>query len=356
MRPKLKDAAWQRDGTDLHVVAESAHIVLSDDGGHICALLELLQEGTRSTADLATALATRFPPVEATEVDAVIGGLDDLGLLIDADADTARLTAAEHERFETNLRFFTSFASLDRSAVSFQRAALDAHVVFLGVGGLGCAVIPPLAGTGVSRMTLVDCDVVELKNLNRQYLYREREVGRRKVEQAAGWVREFSSSVDLRVLDRTICRAEDVAELLPGADLLVVGIDTPDDVDLMVNEACVRAGVPFVHGGLMAREAAYGSVDPGRSACLMCPGAARGVDDPLVAALAARLDPANGSSGPLVSLLGGLVAMEALRYLTRFTEPIAAGCVRLIDFTTGAERLRRWDRHPDCTACAPHAC
>jgi molybdopterin-synthase adenylyltransferase len=350
VRPKLKNAVWQRAGVDLHLVADSVHIVLADEDGQIGWLLELLLEGTRSPAELAAAVAARSPSVEDAEVDAAIRALDELGLLIDADADV--LIPAQDGRFESNLGFFTPFASLERSAASFQRAVLDAHVVFLGAGGLGCAVLPALAGTGIRRMTLVDCDVVELKNLSTQYLYRRRDIGRSKVERAAAWVRDFSS-LQLRVRDERIRRAEDGAELLAGADLLICGIDTPDDADLIVNEACVRAGVPFVYGGVMAREVIYGSVDPGRSACLMCARAAEGDRDPLIAGLAARLGPPNRAVGPLVSMLGGLVATEALRYLTRFAEPIAAGCTRRIDFVTGDERLLRWERAPDCPACAP---
>lgn len=354
MRAKLKNATWRRVDADLHVIADSIHIVLADQTGQVSRLLELLRDGTRSFAELAAALSVGSPSVSAADVGDALHALNELRLVVDADTEVGEdlLTARQRERFNTNLGFFTPFASLDRSAASFQRVALDAHVVFLGTGGLGCAVIPALAGIGVGRMTLLDCDVVELKNLNRQYLYREEDIGRRKVERAAAWVREFSSSVDLHVLDREICRVEDVADLLPGADLLISGIDSPDDVDLLVNEACLAARVPFVHGGLLAREISYGSVDPGRSACLRCAGDARGDGDPLIATMAAGLDPLNRTAGPVISMLGGLVAMEALRYLTRFTEPIAAGCDRLVDFTTGVERVRRWKQRPGCPACA----
>lgn len=352
MRPKLKDAAWRRAGDDLHVVADSVHIVLADENGKVGRLLELLRDGTRSAAELAAALSVGSP-VQPADVRDALHALDDLGLLVDADAETDAdlLTPWQRERFGTNLGFFTVFSSLARSAASFQRAVLDAHVVFLGTGGLGCAVLPALAGIGVGRMTLLDCDLVELKNFNRQYLYRQADIGRRKVERAAAWVRDFNPAVDLRVLDREICQVEDVAGLLSGADLLISGIDSPDDVELLVNRACLPAAVPFVYGGILARETCYGSVDPGRSACLECAGDALADDDPQIAALATGLE-LNRTAGPVISMLGGLVAIEALRYLTRFTEPIAAGCMRIIDFTTGAERVRRWPQRPDCPACA----
>jgi molybdopterin/thiamine biosynthesis adenylyltransferase len=94
------------------------------------------------------------------------------------------LTDIQRERYFSNLAFFTTYGSLDQSAASFQRALADAHVVFLGTGGLGSTVIQALAGAGVSRMTLLDNDTVELRNFARQYLYREEDIGRPKVERA----------------------------------------------------------------------------------------------------------------------------------------------------------------------------
>jgi molybdopterin-synthase adenylyltransferase len=350
--PKLKEATWQRVGDDLHIVADSVHIVLDDPGGQVGGLLELLKDGGHGRAELTGTLGQRWPDIAAGDVAAALGELDRLGLLIDTDGDDGALTPVQRERFSTNLEFFANFASMGRGAESFQRAAVDAHVVFLGAGGLSCSVIPALAGLGVNHMTLLDFDVVELKNLNRQYLYRESDVGRGKVEQAAAWVRAFSPTVELRVLSRQIRAIEDVAGLLPGTDLLISGIDSPDGIDLMVNEACLAAGVPFVHGGISAREFSYGSVDPGRSACLACGEDARRDADPLIGELAANLGPINRTIGPAITALGGLIALEATRYLTGFTEPVAAGCDRFFDFTTGTDWIRRWDRRPGCPACA----
>jgi molybdopterin-synthase adenylyltransferase len=355
VRPKLKSAVWYREGEDLYVVCsdQETQITLADPDGHVEALLGLLREGTRGEGGLTAALAARPQPPGKTDVLEAIAALDEIGLLTDAD-EPVTLSAAESERFASNVAFFTTFASLDQSAASFQRALLDAHVVFLGTGGLGSSAIQALSGAGVGRMTLLDSDVVETRNFARQYLYREADIGQPKVDRAAAWVRAFHGAAEVRPVSRWITDPGDIADLLADADFVVDGVDQGADIDVWVNEACVAAGVPYVRGGFAARQALYFSVDPGRSACLMCrriaQQAARSERGPLDELLSRR-ERVNRGIGPVASMVGALVAMEALRYLTGFAPPIAAGCVRCLDLATGEEEALYWQRMPDCPAC-----
>ena len=147
---------------------------------------------------------------------------------------------------------------------------IDSHVVVLGAGGLGSAVVQNLAGLGVSALTLLDFDLVELRNFARQFTYTEAQRGLPKVEQVAAWVHAFDSRIEVTAVNDAGHGPDDVRALLSGADLVVSAIDDPDEVDLWVNEACVGAGVPFIRGGLSYVQGLYWSVDPGRSACRHC--------------------------------------------------------------------------------------
>jgi len=110
---------------------------------------------------------------------------------------------------------------------------------------------------------------------------------------------------------------------------------------------------------MLVTQGRYFSVDPGRSACVGCrfePDA-----DPRETGwesaadrLAWQLPSRNRAIGPIASILGALVAMEALRYLTRFEEPVAAGVNHVIDFAGGCamEATDVWERRPDCSICA----
>lgn len=355
MRPKLKSAVWYREGEDLSVICndQETQITLADPDGHVETLLGLLREGTRDEVGLTAALAARPQPPSEAEVTDAIAALDEIGLLIDADEPVV-LSAAEAERFVSNVAFFTTFASLDQSASSFQRTLLDAHVVFLGTGGLGSTAIQALSGAGVGRMTLLDSDVVETRNFARQYLYREADIGQPKVDRAAAWVRAFNGAANVRPVSRWISGPGDIADLLADADFVVDGVDQGADIDVWVNEACVAAGVPYVRGGFAARQALYFSVDPGRSACLMChriaQRATRSDRGPIDKLLSGR-ERVNRGIGPVASMVGSLVAMEALRYLTGFAPPVAAGGVRCVDLATGEEEATYWQRMPDCPVC-----
>ena len=355
MIPKLKNAVWERTGDDLYVVSEpETQIVLSDPTGQVERLLELLREGTRDVGQLGAALADRHLPATSAEISDAIAALDELRLLVNAAAPRP-LSDDAAERYFSNLAFFTTFASLDRSPASFQGALLGAHVVFLGTGGLGSTAIQAMTGAGVGRMTLLDNDKVELRNFARQYLYRTQDIGLPKVERAAAWVRAFSPGTDVRTVSRWIGGPGDVADLLTDADLVISGVDQPAGIDLWVNEACVAAGVPYVRGGMIAQRLAYWSVDPGRSPCMACHQHELTVTAPGHGVPAdrrqAELDRVNRGIGPVASMVGALVAMEALRYLTGFAPPIAAGCERFVGFATGDQEVQRWTRWADCPVC-----
>ena len=187
----------------------------------------------------------------------------------------------------------------------------------LGAGGLGSHVVQHLVGLGIGRLTIVDYDVVDTRNFARQFTYTPAQLGMSKVEQVANWVRSFDPAVCVRPRHLRIESADMVTALLDGVDLVVAAIDQPEGVDLMVNQACVAAGVPYIRGGLAYLQGVYWSVDPGRSACRQCletrrtreiethESAQRTWPEIL------RRERVNRAIGPVAGMLGSLVAMEA---------------------------------------------
>jgi molybdopterin-synthase adenylyltransferase len=267
-----------------------------------------------------------------------------VGLLEDAAARPG-LSEGQLERYASNLAFFSTFATLRRSRFKFQEALRHARVLLLGVGGLGSTLLFDLAGLGVGHVTLVDVDRVELRNFSRQFLYDERDVGQVKVFRAAERVRRFNREMDVVPVPTRIESARDVAELAADVELVLSAIDQPDTVQDWVNEACVAARVPFVSGGMQAARGVYYSVHPGRSGCLACAKAAGTGPQ--------RPQRVNRGIGPVASLMGGLVALEATRYLTGFAPPVSAGRQWLVDFATGqVAQAFEWERLLDCPVCS----
>ncbi|MEO3804555.1 ThiF family adenylyltransferase [Nonomuraea sp. B1E8] len=362
MRPQLKDIAWERVGDELRLVYDPRdQLVLSDPDGTVEKLLGLLGEGGRTVAELADELS-----LDVADVEGAVAAFDDVSLLEDGDR-LGRLEPAAAERYFSNLAFFESFSTLGRSREDLQRRLRESHVLVLGTGGLNSNTIPHLAGLGVGRLTLLDRDTVDPRNFARQYLYRWDDIGARKVERAAEWVRAFDPGVEVEAIDADVEGPEQLHELVARTrpDVVASGIDRPNRIDLWVNEACVRNGVPFVRGGISVTTGTVWSVQPGVSACRACvpadPSNPADFDDPEDPAIAGAIAATrlfvskpqpNRGIGPVAGLLGAFGAFEVLRYLTGFEPPAYAGRPLSIDFAHGcATSQDEWPRNPACQAC-----
>ena len=354
MKPRLKSYARRVSRGSITLVRDAGfELALDDPDGSVGELLDLL-DGARDVPSVGAELRRVRPELDDDDVAEGIAALDEAGLLEDEEAATA-LDELEQERYFSNLAFFGTYATLGHSRFAFQERLRAAHVLVLGVGGLGSTTLFNLAGMGVGRLTLLDADRVELKNFSRQFLYAESDLGLPKVQRAAERIRSFNSSLEVEAVEALVRGPEDVTALLDGVDLVVAAIDQPREVRYWVNDACVPAGVPFVSGGMRAGRGSYFAVEPGRSGCMEC----WNLHSERLAEGAVLQPPptrTNRGIGPAATLLGGLVSMEALRLLTRFAPPVAAGRLWLVDFASGrVEPSYEWPRVDDCAVCGADA-
>ena len=125
-----------------------------------------------------------------------------------------------------------------------QRKLKAASVAVIGAGGIGSAVIPALAGAGLGQLTIIDDDVVELGNLHRQPLFRERDAGYSKADLALQFVQRLNHFVKATPVQAHI-GAENAGELLSGHDLVIDGSDN-FATRLAVSDACVALGIPLL--------------------------------------------------------------------------------------------------------------
>lgn len=128
-----------------------------------------------------------------------------------------------------------------------------AKVAVVGAGGIGSAVIPALAGAGVGHLTIIDSDVVELANLHRQPLFRERDAGYSKADLALQFVQRLNRFVDARPVQARL-DTDNAAALLGGHDLVIDGSDN-FATRLAVSDACVSLGVPLLSAADTRRRA-----------------------------------------------------------------------------------------------------
>jgi len=125
-----------------------------------------------------------------------------------------------------------------------QKKLKGARVAIVGAGGIGSAVIPALAGAGIGELTIIDDDSVELGNLHRQPLFRERDAGYSKADLALQFVQRLNHFVKARPVQERVS-AENAAQLLDDHDLVIDGTDN-FATRLAVNDACVALGIPLV--------------------------------------------------------------------------------------------------------------
>jgi hypothetical protein len=358
VRPQLKSISVVRRQSQVVLARRSLEEVFLDDpDGSLTALIEVLATGQHTVAELPAAMRRRGFELTRAELADAVEALAELGLLHQAGTD-AELPAATRRRHESNLRFYDLFTDLDRTGAAFHRALADAQVLLLGAGGLGSGVLQSLVGLGVGRVRLVDFDAVEEKNLARQFAYGQDDIGRPKVQAARDWAARYAPGTTVEAIHQRIDDVDGIRRLGEGASVVVCAIDSPEDVQLLVNEACFALGVPYVVGGLQYSTMFYWSAEPGVSACRRCLELTRadeGRGDPDRGSPELLLRPArvNRATGPIAQLLAGFVSMEAARYLTRTDPPVAAATYHTIDLADGMRATRAtWTRHPACPLCA----
>jgi adenylyltransferase/sulfurtransferase len=125
-----------------------------------------------------------------------------------------------------------------------QRKLKAASIAVVGAGGIGSAVIPALAGAGIGRLTIIDDDRVEVANLHRQPLFRERDAGYSKADLALQFVHRLNRFVDATPVQERI-GPDNAARLLDGHDLVIDGSDN-FATRLAASDACVKLGIPLV--------------------------------------------------------------------------------------------------------------
>jgi adenylyltransferase/sulfurtransferase len=149
-----------------------------------------------------------------------------------------------------------------------QKKLKESHVVVVGLGGLGCSASLYLTCAGIGHVTLIDCDRVELSNLNRQVLHYEEDIGEGKPFSAARKLAELNSSIEVTPVFKKITE-HNARELIKGADLVIDGMDN-FKTRFIINKACVAEGIPFIHGSIHGLFGEVTTIIPGKTACLAC--------------------------------------------------------------------------------------
>lgn len=221
-----------------------------------------------------------------------------------------------------------------------QVAWRNAHVALVGAGGIGSPAIQHLAATGVGRLTIIDDDVVDTSNLQRQTIFGDADAGTRKVVVAAQAVARLNPGVSVAGRSERL-DAANAAGLLDGADVVIDGSDS-FATRLAVADACHAARIPLVSAAVTQFEGQLG-VYRGWEADKPCYRCFVGGDPGREGVNCAEV----GVLGPLAGVMGSLAALEALRALYPFGED-PAGKLLLVDALAWRFRTIALPKDPGC--------
>jgi molybdopterin/thiamine biosynthesis adenylyltransferase len=337
---------------------------IADPNGTARRLVGLL-DGTRTIEEARRAITAEFPDVQGEDVAEAIAQLDDAGLVEDGAAPRL-LDDYGLERWSRNLGFFETYASLDLSKHELQRRLQETRVGLLGVGGVGSHLLLDLAAMGVADVRIVDFDTIELSNLNRQILYTESDIGRRKVEAAAERALALNSQMTIDAMGTRLESEDGVRELVEDRDVVIAAVDRPKmQVANWVNAGCVQAGVALLTGGVDTQRCFHYTVLPGRTGCVECWRSSAESRDPISAAISAEMEAIEEKQRrgerfgqdlaafcPLVTAQTAFLVTELVRLATGIAAPVAVG--RLLEARFEDLVLReaeRWERLPECPIC-----
>jgi adenylyltransferase/sulfurtransferase len=229
--------------------------------------------------------------------------------------------------------------------VAGQEKIRAARVLVVGCGALGSALAETMTRAGIGGLTVVDRDVVEPSNLQRQSLFDEEDASKARPKAAAAEarLRRLNSEVEVRGLVADLDPAL-AGELIAHSDLVLDGTDN-FETRYVVNDVCLRAGVPWVYGACVASHGAVLVIRPGRTPCLRCvvgekpaPGSGPTCDTVGVVA-------------PVVQVTSGLQGAEALKLLAGDVEALLPGLVSLDLWTGSFEVTDLSGREPWCPSC-----
>lgn len=243
---------------------------------------------------------------------------------------------------DQQMRYARHFA-LQEVGKEGQEKLLNGRVLIVGAGGLGSPAAMYLAAAGVGYIGIADADVVDLSNLQRQIAHGTKDVGRAKVDSMRETIERMNPDVRVHAYPMFVGEGN-VMDLVDGYDFILDATDN-FDAKFLINDACVKAGKPFCHAGILGFAGQLMTYVPGEGPCYRC---IFGSPPPEGAVPGCKQV---GIIGAVPGVIGSLQAMEALKYLLGAGE-LLTGKLLTYDALKMEFRTVKLPHHvPGCPAC-----
>ena len=248
----------------------------------------------------------------------------------------ASLTPEQRNRYQRHLL-------LPEVGEKGQLALFEKKVLMIGAGGLGSPAALYLAAAGVGTLGIVDMDVVDASNLQRQILHNLDRIGDRKVDSAKKTLTLMNPDLNVVTYD-TRLGADNIEAIMTGYDLIVDGTDN-FPTRYLVNDVSLKVGIPVVFGALFRFDGQVTIFKPHDGPCYRCM-----LPEPPPAEMAPSCAEA-GVLGVLPGIIGSLQAMEAIKYLLNLGDSLS-GRLLTYDALEASFRPLKIRRDPNCPACS----
>jgi len=226
-----------------------------------------------------------------------------------------------------------------------QQKLFDGKVLIIGAGGLGAPVALYLAAAGVGTIGIVDADDVDLSNLQRQVIHFTADIGKPKVDSAREKMQAINPDVNVMTYKQWVT-ADNISSIFADYDFIIDGTDN-FAAKFLINDACVLAGKPYSHGGILQFVGQTITILPGQSPCYRCLFPQPPPKDAIPTCSQA------GVIGVLPGVIGSIQATEAIKFLLGKGDLLTG---RILMYDALGMKFRGVDikRNPNCPICGEH--
>ncbi len=235
---------------------------------------------------------------------------------------------------------------LDEIGIEGQKKLLCAKVLIIGAGGLGTPTSMYLAGAGVGTIGIVDADVVDLSNLQRQLLHRTADIGVPKVDSARETLEALNPDVTVVTYHMRVTK-DNILDLIEDYEIVIDATDN-FETKFLINDACVLAGKPFVHGGIFRFQGQVMTYVPGKGACYRCVFKEAPPKDAIPTGRQA------GIFGAMPGVIGNIQAMEVIKYLTGVGTLLTGHLLTYDALKMEFRKIKLPQNTDNCAVCGTH--
>lgn len=242
--------------------------------------------------------------------------------------DDEEVTIEEYSKYRRIINFIEDFSSNANETNEMWENIKKSHVVIIGLGAVGTWVSALLVQNGVGKLTLIDNDVVEITNLHRQFGFSENDIGLLKIDAMEKRLKEFNENIEVNKINKFLNKTLLDDEINYDVDLIINCADKPnvDTTSLWVGEYCMKNNIPhIIGGGYNLHLSLIGqTIIPYKSACVKCFETELERINEIDTTSLRKLNIKNrkiGSFGPMCSIISSMIAMEAIKVLTKKITP-----------------------------------